>query len=175
MILESIQFSNIYTIIDLQSKLDSGYFDEFLKEFAIYLMTEKGLVKVNKDKSIVYNVSTDLSNYITKVELNSKRYLTEHQSLEDYALKSELSNYITEDVLNSKGYLTTHQSLEGYVTETELNSKGYLTEHQSLAGYALKSDFNNLPTFEFNEDGNLLVTINGETKTFVAKDEGAVE
>ena len=30
MIFESVQFSNEFTISDLQAKIDSGYFDEFL-------------------------------------------------------------------------------------------------------------------------------------------------
>ena len=64
MIFESIQFSNIYTITDLQSKLDSGYFDEFLTEFSIYVMTEKGLVKINQNKTIEYNIAVDLTNYV---------------------------------------------------------------------------------------------------------------
>lgn len=72
MILESIQFSNIYTITDLQSKLDSGYFDEFLAEFSIYVMTEKGLVKINQDKTIEYNVSVDLSNYIKNTDVATR-------------------------------------------------------------------------------------------------------
>lgn len=72
MILESIQFSNIYTIIDLQSKLDSGYFDEFLAEFSIYVMTEKGLVKINQDKTIEYNVSVDLSNYVKNTDVATR-------------------------------------------------------------------------------------------------------
>lgn len=74
MILESIQFSNIYKIADLQAKLDSGYFDDFLVEFSIYLMTEKGLVKINQDKTIEYNVSVDLSNYVkfTDMATNDK-------------------------------------------------------------------------------------------------------
>lgn len=72
MILESIQFSNIYTITDLQSKLDSGYFDEFLTEFSIYIMTEKGLVKINQDKTINYNVSVDLSNYVKNTDIATR-------------------------------------------------------------------------------------------------------
>lgn len=72
MILESIQFSNIYKISDLQAKLDAGYFDDFLVEFSIYLMTEKGLVKINQDKIIEYNVSVDLSNYIKNTDVATR-------------------------------------------------------------------------------------------------------
>lgn len=64
MILESIQFSNVYKISDLQTKLDSGIFDEFLTDFSLYVMTEKGIVKINQDKTIEYNISVDLNDYV---------------------------------------------------------------------------------------------------------------
>lgn len=77
--------------------------------------------------------SVDLSNYVTKTELNSKGYITEIPS--EYITESELSNkgyitgipseYITETELNQKGYITSIPS--EYVTETELNNKGYAT------------------------------------------------
>lgn len=77
--------------------------------------------------------SVDLSNYVTKTELNSKGYITEIPS--EYITESELSNkgyitgipseYITETELNQKGYITSIPS--EYITETELNNKGYAT------------------------------------------------
>lgn len=69
------------------------------------------------------------SEYVTETELDNKGYLTEHQSLSEYAKKSEIpdvSHFIT-------------SIPEEYVTETELNNKGYLTQHQSLEGYATKT------------------------------------
>lgn len=72
MILESIQFSNVYKISDLQAKLDSGIFDEFLTDFSLYVMTEKGIVKINQDKTIEYNVSVDLNNYIKNTDYASQ-------------------------------------------------------------------------------------------------------
>lgn len=68
--------------------------------------------------------------YVTETELDAKGYLTEHQSLADYAKKSEIPDV--------SGFLTEIPS--EYVTETELEAKGYLTEHQSLAEYAKKSE-----------------------------------
>ena len=101
------------------------------------------------------------SEYVTDTELNDKGYLTEHQSLTDYATKTyvgeeiakaqlegedvDLSSYATKaeiptnisQLTNDSGYLTSIPS--EYVTDTELNDKGYLTEHQSLSDYATKS------------------------------------
>lgn len=93
----------------------------------------------------------DTSVFITEEKLNSKGYLTQHQSLE---------NVVTKNELESKGYLKTHQDISNlatkeelakavtkdeleakhYVTEEELNNKAYLTSHQDLSNYALKSE-----------------------------------
>ena len=76
----------------------------------------------------------DVSNFITSIpeeyvtdsELANKGYLTEHQSLAEYAKKTDIpdvSKFITEIP-------------EEYVTDTELLQKGYLTEHQDISGKA---------------------------------------
>ena len=62
--------------------------------------------------------------------VNDSGFLTEHQSLADYAKKSEIPDV--------SGFLTSIP--DEYVTETELDAKGYLTEHQSLSEYAKKSE-----------------------------------
>ena len=62
--------------------------------------------------------------------INDSGFLTEHQSLADYAKKSEIPDV--------SGFLTSIP--DEYVTETELDAKGYLTEHQSLSEYAKKSE-----------------------------------
>ena len=61
---------------------------------------------------------------------NDSGYLTEHQSLADYAKKSEIPDV--------SGFIT--EIPDEYVTESELDAKGYLTEHQSLSEYAKKSE-----------------------------------
>lgn len=62
------------------------------------------------------------SEYVTETELNNKGYLTEHQSLVDYAKKSELPTK-TSQLTNDSGFLTEHQSLEDYAKKSELPSK----------------------------------------------------
>ena len=57
---------------------------------------------VNQKIAEVGTGSVDLSNYYTKAQIDAKGYLTEHQSLADYALKSEIpdvSGYLTLDTL----------------------------------------------------------------------------
>lgn len=71
-----------------------------------------------------YISGVDLSNYATKAEIptvptnvssfnNDVPYLTEHQSLSDYA---------TEQWVQNQGYLTEHQSLSAYSTTNEMNN-----------------------------------------------------
>lgn len=93
-----------------------------------------------------------IDNLVTKDELESKNYLTEHQNLDEYAKKSEipqeyndtevkerltnlenkapidLSNYVTSEQLENKHYLSQHQPLDNLVTKEELNSKGFVTD-----------------------------------------------
>ena len=100
--------------------------------------------------------AVDTSVFVTDEKLNSKGYLTEHQSLE---------NVVTKDELNSKGYLTQHQDISNlatkeeleakhfvtdevlnskqYLTEDVLNSKNYLTQHQSLDNLVTKDELAN--------------------------------
>ena len=84
--------------------------------------------------------NVDLSNYVTSEQLENKHYLTQHQSLTDYALKSELYNDT-----EVKQRLTTLESrpnidTSNFVTNEQLEAKHYLTEHQSLTHLATTSD-----------------------------------
>lgn len=57
---------------------------------------------VNEKIAEIQGGSVDLSNYYTKEQIDAKGYLTEHQSLANYALKSEIpdvSGYLTLDTL----------------------------------------------------------------------------
>ena len=80
------------------------------------------------------------SEYITETELEAKGYLTEHQSLTDYAKKTDIpdvSSFITSDDLptvptkvseltNDSNFITSIP--EEYITETELKSNYYTKE-----------------------------------------------
>lgn len=64
----------------------------------------------------------DTSVFVTDEKLNSKGYLTEHQSLENVVTKEELEakHYVTEETLNNKAYLTSHQDLSNYALKSEI-------------------------------------------------------
>lgn len=73
------------------------------------------------DISSVESKIPSLAGYATEQWVEAKGYLTEHQSLENYALKSEIPTK-TSDLTNDSGYLTEHQSLAAYSTTTEVQS-----------------------------------------------------
>lgn len=115
------------------------------------------------------NGNVDLSDYVTKSELQAKLdALNINIDLSAYATKEELTQAINSidlssyakktdipslddyakktDIPDVSGYLTSIP--EEYVTETELNAKGYLTEHQDLSAYALKTEIPTVPSLD---------------------------
>ena len=103
---------------------------------------------IDELKAYIDSIATgdiDLSNYVTKSELQAKLdALDINIDLSSYATKEELTNAINSIDLSSYAKKTDIPSLNGYVTETELNAKGYLTEHQDLSAYALKTEIPSL-------------------------------
>ena len=130
---------------------DTVYDDSALRERVTALENKTDNDTVYNDTEIKQRLevlehkpSVNTSELVTKEELDSKGYLTEHQSLSNYATKQEIpqpyndaelkervsrlenkpaidtSNFVTNDVLAGKGYLTEHQSLEGYAKKSEI-------------------------------------------------------
>lgn len=81
-----------------------------------------------------------LSGYATQTWVKNQGYLTEHQSLAEYALKTEIPIVPTKVSAfeNDAGYLTSHQSLKDYATKSWVQNQGYLTQHQDISGLATK-------------------------------------
>lgn len=92
-----------------------------------------------------------LQEYATQTWVEGKKYLTEHQSLVDYATKEwanstflkehqSLSNYYDSETIDSKfnSLSSTYQIVGNYATQAWVEAKKYLTEHQSLTDYATK-------------------------------------
>ena len=130
---------------------DTVYDDSALKQRVTALENKTDNDTVYNDAEIKQRLevlehkpSVNTSELVTKQELESKGYLTEHQSLSNYATKQEIpqqyndaelkervsrlenkpaidtSNFVTNDVLAGKGYLTEHQILEGYAKKSEI-------------------------------------------------------
>ena len=151
---ERAEISHISTEIEgLKTKTDKDtiYDDSALRERVTALENKTDNDTVYNDTEIKQRLevlehkpSVNTSELVTKQELDSKGYLTEHQSLSNYATKQEIpqpyndtelkervnrlenkpaidtSNFVTNDVLAGKGYLTEHQSLEGYAKKSEI-------------------------------------------------------
>lgn len=87
--------------------------------------------------------SVDTRNLVTRDELESKGYLTQHQSLDGYAKHSELPEPYNDTELKERvGQLENKKEIDvsQFVTEESLAGKGYLTQHQDLGEYAKKSE-----------------------------------
>ena len=151
---ERAEISHISTEIEgLKTKTDKDtiYDDSALRERVTALENKTDNDTVYNDTEIKQRLevlehkpSVNTSELVTKQELESKGYLTEHQSLSNYVTKQEIpqpyndaelkervnrlenkpaidtSNFVTNDVLTGKGYLTEHQSLEGYAKKSEI-------------------------------------------------------
>ena len=109
---------------------------------------EEANVRIGEASSRIEEVNNSIPINVSQLS-NDVGYLTEHQSLDEYAKKNELPIIPTNvsAFKNDAGYLTQHQSLEDYAKKDELpiiptnisefeNDAGYLTEHQSLEGLA---------------------------------------
>ena len=107
---------------------------------------------IDELKAYIDGIATgniDLSNYVTKSELQAKLdALDINIDLSAYATKEELTQAINSIDLSAYAKKSDIPSLEGYVTETELNAKGYLTEHQDLSAYALKTEIPTVPSLD---------------------------
>lgn len=138
-------------VLKTKTDKDTVYDDSTLKQRVTALENKTDNDTVYNDAEIKQRLevlehkpSVNTSELVTKQELESKGYLTEHQSLSNYATKQEIpqpyndaelkervsrlenkpaidtSNFVTNDVLAGKGYLTEHQSLEGYAKKSEI-------------------------------------------------------
>ena len=87
-------------------------------------------------------ITTVPDEYITETELSSYGFLTEHQSLDDYAKKTDVATAVSDKVTNEQ----LSNAIAGFVTESEVDNKISAID---MSGYALKSeipDVSNLAT-----------------------------
>ena len=150
---ERTEISHISADIEaLKTKTDKDtvYDDSALRERVTALENKTDNDTVYNDTEIKQRLevlehkpSVNTSELVTKEELDSKGYLTEHQSLSNYATKQEIPQPYNDAELKERlNRLENKPAIDtsNFVTNEVLNSKGYLTEHQSLEGYAKKSE-----------------------------------
>ena len=133
--------------------------------------------KVESDDKYALKTSIPtLNGYATEEWVNSKGFLTSHQSLTDYAKKTELSTkadkehtHLLKDItdyvapnLSIYAKKTDIPSLEGYATEQWVTNKGYLTQHQSLTDYAKKSELKTINGSSLIGSGDIQIEGGGD-------------
>ena len=117
--------------------------------------------------------SVDLSDYVTKSELQAKLdALDINIDLSSYATKEELNTAINSIDLSSYAKKT---EIPTKVSELE-NDSGYLTEHQDLSAYALKTEIpslDGLATTEYVDNAIANVPTGGDVdlSNYYTKDE----
>ena len=111
----------------------------------------------------ISNGNVDLSDYVTKSELQAKLdALDINIDLSSYATKEELTNAINSIDLSAYALKTEIPSLDGYAKTSDIptvptkvseleNDSGYLTEHQDLSAYALKTEIPSLNGYATTE------------------------
>lgn len=121
-----IDTSTFATKQELENKVERAEIEQISSEIET--------LKAKTDKDTIYDdtalrervsaleskTEKDTSNLVTRQELESKNYLTQHQDISRLATKDELSDLVTKQELRDKNYLTQHQSLEDYALKSEL-------------------------------------------------------
>ena len=135
-----VAVTDIVTLAELEEAVkkihveSATYDDSNLRSEISRILSDIETLKTRTDKDTVYDDSAlkqrisalenkpekDTSNLVTRQELESKNYLTQHQDISRLATKDELSDLVTKQELRDKNYLTQHQSLEDYALKSEI-------------------------------------------------------
>lgn len=128
-----------------------------------------------------YQLKSEMPNVVEIVNstIDSKGFITTHQSLVDYAKKSELpidyvsnakleelktqltidtSNFATKQELQAISGSQQIVDTSNLVTKDELNSKNYLTQHQDISNLATKQELQEVSNRQVTVDTSNLVT-----------------
>ena len=121
-----------------------------LEELKTQLTIDTSNFATKQELQAISGSQLNVDNLVTKDELNSKNYLTQHQDISNLATKQELQEVSNRQPVVDTSNLATKEELQALrgsqpnvdnlVTKDELNSKGYLTQHQPLTEYAKKTE-----------------------------------
>ena len=113
----------------LESKaIEGGAYDDSDLRNRVVALEGKEDKDTKYDDSDLRNRVTNLEN---KPPLDTSEFVT-NQTLESKGYIKDISNLVTKDELENKHYLTTHQSLDHVVTKNELASKNYISDISNL-------------------------------------------
>lgn len=135
-----------------------------------------------------YQLKSEMPNVVEIVNntVDSKGFLTTHQSLVDYAKKSELPiDYVsnskleelkTQLTIDTSNFATKQElqaitgsqlNVDNLVTKDELNSKNYLTQHQDISNLATKQELQEVSNRQVTVDTSNLTTKEELRKAFL--------
>ena len=130
-----------------------------LEELKTQLTIDTSNFATKQELQAITGSQLNVDNLVTKDELNSKHYLTEHQDISNLATKKSVedveakvtqlenrpvtSSYDDSEIKRKLKELedrptTANIDTSNFVTTTQLEDKHYLTEHQSLEDYVTK-------------------------------------
>ncbi|WP_448912631.1 hypothetical protein [Gemella sp.] len=172
--------------LELKTDKDTVYDDTNVRERLTALESKPNIdvstLATKEELEAVRGSQPSIDNLVTKDELASKNYLTEHQNLDEYSKKSEipqeyndtevkerltnlenkasldLSNLATKQELNEVRNSQPTVDTSNLVTKDELTAKNYLTEHQSLENLVTKQELENKGYITTHQDISGLVS-----------------
>lgn len=151
---------------DISGKADKSELAGYVKTNTLNKYLKKTDIPSKNDIALKSDIPS-IEGLASESWVESKGYLTQHQSLSAYAKRTELSGLASKEWVEEQGYLKEHQDLSEYVktsdlggfitvstlskyakksdldglaTETWVENQGYLTEHQDISGKADKSE-----------------------------------
>ena len=167
-----------------------------LEELKTQLTIDTSNFATKQELQAISGSQLNVDNLVTKDELNSKNYLTQHQDISNLATKEAVedveakvtqlenrpvtSSYDDSEIKRKLKELedrptTTNIDTSNFVTNAQLEDKHYLTQHQSLEEYAKKTE---LPQpYNDTDIKSRLTTLenrpagNVDTSNFVSRDE----
>ena len=150
-----------------------------LEELKTQLTIDTSNFATKQELQAISGSQLNVDNLVTKDELNSKHYLTEHQDISNLATKKSVedveakvtqlenrpvtSSYDDSEIKRKLKELedrptTANIDTSNFVTTTQLEDKHYLTEHQSLEDYVTKTELDNKHYLTQHQDISNLAT-----------------
>lgn len=150
-----------------------------LEELKTQLTIDTSNFATKQELQAISGSQLNVDNLVTKDELNSKNYLTQHQDISNLATKESVDNVAAKVTqLETRPVTSSYDDSEikrklkeledrpttanidtsNFVTTTQLEDKHYLTEHQSLEDYVTKSELDNKHYLTAHQDISNLAT-----------------
>jgi len=107
-----------------------------MSEVVAYIKANRTLIEsITTGKVSVSDIINNLTTNVSNKPLSAAQGVALKALIDAITVPTKVS-----ELENDKGYLTQHQSLTDYATQTWVENKGYLTTHQDISGKANTAD-----------------------------------